>query len=147
MRPFLVQLYFVWPCCCCCSTPKSCPTLCNPMDCSTPGFTILHYLLEFAQTHVHWVGDAIKPSHPLLSPSPPALNLSQHQGVFQWVDSSDQRIGASASASVLPQFESISYLVLSLNYMAAVPSHSDFGAQQNKICHCFYFFLHLFDKW
>ena len=147
MRPFLVQLYFVWPCCCCCSAPKSCPTLCDPMDCSTPGFTILHYLLEFAQTHVHWVGDAIKPSHPLLSPSPPALNLSQHQGVFQWVDSSDQRIGASASASVLSQFESISYLVLSLNYMAAVPSHSDFGAQQNKICHCFYFFLHLFDKW
>ena len=147
MRLFLVQLYFVWPWCCCCSAPKSCPTLCDPMDCSTPGFTTLHYLLEFAQTHVHLVGDAIKPSHPLLFPSPPALNLSQHQGVFQWVDSGDQRIGASASASVLPQFESISYLVLSLNYMAAVPSHSDFGAQQNKICHCFYFFLHLFDKW
>ena len=53
------------------------------MDCSTPGFLILHYLLEFAQTHVHCVDDAIQPSHPLLPPSPPALNLSQHQGLFQ----------------------------------------------------------------
>ena len=64
--------------------------LCNPMNYSTPGFPVLHYLLEFAQTHVHWVGDAIQPSHPLLSPSPPALNLSQHQGIFQWVGSSHQ---------------------------------------------------------
>ena len=54
------------------------------MDCSTPGFPVLHYLPKFAQTHVHWVGDAIQPSHPLLPPSP-ALNLSQHQGLFQWV--------------------------------------------------------------
>ena len=53
------------------------------MDCSTPGFSVLHYLLEFAQTHVHWVDDAIQPSHPLSSPSPLALNLSQHQGLFQ----------------------------------------------------------------
>ena len=71
------------------------------MDCSTPGFPVLHYLLKFSQTHVHWVSDAILPSHPLLSPSPPALNFSQHQGLFQWVGSS-QSIGASASASVLP---------------------------------------------
>ena len=61
-----------------------------PMDCSTPGFPVLHYLLEFAQTHVHWVTDAIQPSHPLLPPSPPALHLSQHQGLFQWVSSSHQ---------------------------------------------------------
>ena len=60
------------------------------MDCSTPGFPVLHYLPEFAQTHVHWVGDAIQPSHPLLSPSPSALNLSQHQGLFPWVGSSHQ---------------------------------------------------------
>ena len=60
------------------------------MDCSTPGFPVLHYLPELAQTHVHWVGDAIQPSHPLLSPSPSALNLSQHQGLFQWVSSSHQ---------------------------------------------------------
>ena len=57
------------------------------MDCSTPGLPILHCLLELAQTHAHWVGDAIQPSHPLLSPSPPAFNLSQHQGLFQWVSS------------------------------------------------------------
>ena len=60
------------------------------MDCSTPGFPVLHYLPEFAQTHVHWVGDAIKLSHPLFSPSPPTLNLFQHQGLFQWVSSSHQ---------------------------------------------------------
>ena len=60
--------------------------LCDPMDCSAPGFPVLHHPPELAQTHVHWVGDATQPSHPLLSPSPPALNLSQHQGLFQWVE-------------------------------------------------------------
>ena len=60
------------------SVPKSCLTLCNLIDCSTPGFPVLHHLPELAQTHIHWVGDAIQPSHPLLPPSPPALNLSQH---------------------------------------------------------------------
>ena len=64
---------------CFCSVPKSCLTFCNPMDCSTPGFPVLHYLLDFTQTRVHRVSDAIQPSHPLSSPSPPALNLSQHQ--------------------------------------------------------------------
>ena len=62
---------------------KSCPTLCNPMNCSTPGLPVHQQLPEFAQTHVHPVGDAIQPSHPLSSPSPPALNLSQHQGLFK----------------------------------------------------------------
>ena len=61
----------------CCSIAKSCPTLCNSMDCSTPGFPVLHYLLEFAQTPVHWVGDAIQPSRPLSPTSPPAFYLSQ----------------------------------------------------------------------
>ena len=61
----------------------SCPTLCDSMDCSTPGFPVLHYLPELTQTHVHRVGDAIQPSHPLSSPSPPASSLSQHQGLFQ----------------------------------------------------------------
>ena len=70
-------------CCCSCSLTKSCLTLCNPMDCSTLGFPVLHHLPEFVQTHVHWVGDAIQPSHPLSLPSP-ALSLSQHQGFFQW---------------------------------------------------------------
>ena len=73
---------------CCCSVTHLCLTLCCPMDCSTPVFPILHHLLEFAQTHVHWV-DPIQPSHPLLSPSPPAFNLSQHQGLF-WVSSLHQ---------------------------------------------------------
>ena len=68
----------------------SCVQLCDPMDCSTPGFPVHHHLLEFTQTHVHWVGDAIQPSHPLLSPSPPAFSLAQHQGLFQWVSSSRQ---------------------------------------------------------
>ena len=70
---------------CCCSVAQSCPTPCGPVDCSTPGFPVLYCLLELAQTHVHWVGDAIQPSHPLPSSSP-AVNLSQHQGLFQWVD-------------------------------------------------------------
>ena len=85
------------------SVTQSCPTLCDPMDCSTPGFPVYHQLPELTQTHVHRVGDAIQPSYLLSSPSPPAFNLSQHQDLFQWVSSSHQlqSIGASASASVL----------------------------------------------
>ena len=64
---------------CCCSVTKPSPTLYSPMDCSRPGFPVLHYLLKFAQTPVHCVDDAIKLSHPLSTPSLPALNLSQHQ--------------------------------------------------------------------
>ena len=74
---------------CCCSVSWSLPTLCDPMGCSMPAFPVLHYLPELAQTHVHWVGDAVQ-SRPLSSPSPPAFNLSQHQGLFQWVSSSHQ---------------------------------------------------------
>ena len=66
------------------------PTLCDPMDCSTPGFLVRHQLPELTQTHVHRVGDAIQPSHPLSSPSPPTFNLSQHQGLFQSGSSSHQ---------------------------------------------------------
>ena len=76
--------------CCCCSVTWSCPTLCNPMDCSTPGVPVLHHLPELAQTHVYWISDAIQPSHPLSSLSPPALNLSQDQGLFHWVASLHQ---------------------------------------------------------
>ena len=72
---------------CCCSVANSCLTPCDPMNYCTPGFPVLHYLPQFAQTHVHWISDTIQPSHPLLPPSPPALNLSQHQGLFQWVGS------------------------------------------------------------
>ena len=72
---------------CCCSVTKSCPTPCYSMDCSMPGFFVLHYFPEFAQTHVCWVNDSIQPSHSLLPYFPPALNLSQHQDLFQWVSS------------------------------------------------------------
>ena len=65
------------------SVPQSCPTHCEPMDGSTPGFPVHHQLPELAQTHIHQVGDVIQPSHPLLSPSPPTFNLSHHQGIFQ----------------------------------------------------------------
>ena len=75
---------------CCCSVRQSCQTLCHPMDCSIPGFPVLHHLPELAQTHVLWVSDDIQPCHPLLSPSPPAFNLSQHQGLLQRVGSSHQ---------------------------------------------------------
>ena len=69
------------------SVTQLCLTLCNPTDCSTPGFPVHYQLSELAQTHINRVSDAIQPSHPLSSPSPPAFNLSQHQGLFQWVRS------------------------------------------------------------
>ena len=72
------------------SVSQLCPTLFDLMDCSTPGFPVLHHLLEFAQTHVHWVDDVIQPSHPLSLPPPAALNLSQHQGLYPWVGSLHQ---------------------------------------------------------
>ena len=72
------------------SLAQSCPTLCDPMDCSMLGVPVCHQLPEFTQSHVHWVGDAIQPSHPLSSSSPPAFNLSQHQGLFKWDSSSHQ---------------------------------------------------------
>ena len=90
------------------SVAQSRLTLCDPMDGSMPGFPVLHYLPEFAHTHVHWVGYTIQPSHPLSPPSPPALKLSQHQGLFQWISSfpvswlftlGGQNIGASACIS------------------------------------------------
>ena len=83
----LISVVVMTHLCCCSSVTKSCSILCDRMDCSMTGFPVLHYLPEFSQTHVHWVSDAIQPSHPLSSPSPPALNLSQHQGPFQWVES------------------------------------------------------------
>ena len=72
------------------SVSQSCPTLCDPMNRSTPGLPVHHQLPESTQTNVHWVGDAIQPSRPLSSPSPPALNLSKHQGLFKWVNSSHE---------------------------------------------------------
>ena len=72
------------------SVAQSCPTLCDPMNRSTPGLPVHHHLPGFTQTHVRWVCDAIQPSHPLLSPSPPAPNPSHHQSLFQWVNSSHE---------------------------------------------------------
>ena len=72
------------------SATQLCLTLCNPMDCSTLGFPVHYQLPELTQTHVHQVGDAIQPSHPRSSPSPPAFNISQHRGLFQWVNSFHQ---------------------------------------------------------
>ena len=91
--------------CCCCHSLVS--TLCNPMDCSMPGFPVLHYLPEFTQTHVHWVDDTIQPFHLPSSPSSPALNLTQHQfSLVNWLFSSGgQNIRALTSASVRPSNE------------------------------------------
>ena len=90
--PFLFQFaVFISGCCyCCCSVAQSCPTLCDPTDCSAPDFPVLHHLPELAQTHIHGVSDAIQPSCPLLPPSLTALNLLQHQDVFQLVRASHQ---------------------------------------------------------
>ena len=91
---------------CCCSVTQSCLTLCDPIGCSTPGLLVPHHLPKSAQVHVHCIGDVILPSHPLMPFSPSTLNLSQHQGLFQWVNCSHQMtkmLGASASTlSVLP---------------------------------------------
>ena len=87
------------------SVIQLCPTLCDLMNHSRPGLPVHHQLPEFTQTHVCWVGDAIQPSHPLLSPTPPAFNFSKHQGFFsisQFFASGGQSIGVSASISVLP---------------------------------------------
>ena len=98
---FILFFFFFY----CCSVTQSSPTLCKPLDCSTPSLPVLHHFPEFTQTHVHSVGDAPQPSHPLSSPSPPAFNLSQHQGLFQWVSSSHEVakvLEVSAPPSVLP---------------------------------------------
>ena len=87
------------------SFAQLCLTLCNPMNYSMPGLPVHHQFLEFTQTHVHRVSDAIQPSHTLLSPSPPAPNPSQHQSLFQWLNSSHEvaTTGVSALASFLPK--------------------------------------------
>ena len=88
--PPLVRISASQNLCCWHSVAQSCPTLCNPVDCSTPGFPDFQHLPELSQTHARRVGDAIPPSPPVSSPSPPAFNLSQHQGLFQWVSCSNQ---------------------------------------------------------
>ena len=137
------------------SVAQSCLTLCNFMDHSTPGLLIHHQLPELAQTYVHWVGDAIQPSQPLSSPSPPFFNLSQHQGLFQWVSSLNPVAKCSYSISPsnehsglisfrmewfdllavqgtlksllpIPQFKSINSLALSFLYDPTLTSIRDY---------------------
>ena len=103
------------------SVAQWCLVPCDPMDCSMPGLPFHHQLLEFTQTHVHWVGDAIQPSHPLSSPPPPSFNLSQHQGLFKW-DSSSHQV-----AKVL-EFQL---------------QHQSFQWTHNKCCHTLYIFVQL----
>ena len=127
--------------------------LCDPRDCSTPGLPVHHQFPEFTQTHIHWVGDAIQPSHPLSSPSPPAFRLFQHQGLFQWVSYSHQEakvlefqlqhqsfqwtprtglVGSPCSprdsqeSSPTPQFKSINSSVLSSLYSPTLTSIRDY---------------------
>ena len=138
------------------SVAQSWMTLCDPMNSSTPGLPVHHQLRELTQIHVHWVGDTIQPSHPLSSPSPPAFNLSQYQGLFQWVSSSHQvarvmefqhqsfqwifrtdflqdgLVGSPCSprdsqeSSPTPQFKNISSSALSFLYSPTLKSISDY---------------------
>ena len=96
------------------SVTQSCLTLCDPMNRSMPGLPVYHQLPEFTQIHAHWVGDAIQPSHPLSSPSPPAPNPSQHQGLFQWVSSSHE----VATSSNIANLSSVSMSLLFLDYIS-----------------------------
>ena len=89
LQIFSLSLWLVFSSSLLFSVAQSCLTLCDPVDCSKPGFPVLHHLPELVQTHVHRVGDAIQPSHPLSSP-PPAFNFPQHQGLFQWISSLHQ---------------------------------------------------------
>ena len=113
---FLVMRNFKIYSLCCCSVAQSCPTLFNPMDWSMLGFPVLHHLPEPAQTHVHWVSDAIQASHPLWSLSPPALNISQHQGLFQWVGSSHQ-VAALALVYSLSNFQICNAVLLTVTIL------------------------------
>ena len=97
------------------SVTQSCLTLCNPMNRSTPGLRVHHQLPEFTQTHVHWVGDAIQPSHLLSSPSPPAPNPSQHQGLFQWVNSSHE-VATVLEFQLLSSSQICLFLYIRLNH-------------------------------
>ena len=126
------------------SVAQSCPTLGDPMNRSTPGLPVHHHLPESTQTHVHQVSDAIQPSHPLLSPSPPTPNPSQHQSLFQWVNSSHEVAKVSALASFLPKksqgwsSEWIGWISLQSKGLSRVFSnttvqkHQFFGAQSSS---------------
>ena len=119
------------------SVAQSCPTLCDPMNRSTPGLLVHHQLPEFTQTHVHWVGDAIQPSHPLLSPSPPAPNPSQHQSILQRVNTSQEVAKVlNFSFSMIPSKEHPRLISFRMDWLdllvfsnTTVQKHQFFGAQ------------------
>ena len=115
------------------SVTQSCPTLCDPMDSSTPGLPVHHQLPECTQTHDHRVGDAIQPSHPLLSPSPPAFNLSQHQDLFQCVSSSHQV--AKVFELQLQSFQIATFFIKKKKLLRKI--------NNKKIANSFLFFLSL----
>ena len=138
---------------CFCSVTKSCPTLCDSMDCSAPGSSVLHYLSKFVQIHIHWVGDVIQPSYPLLPLSPPALNLFQHQGLssevtlcIRWPKywSFSFSINPSNGCSGLISF-SIDwlYLLAVLEILKSLLQHHNSKAS-TYMWYCIYFFLILF---
>ena len=106
------------------SVAQSCPTLCDPMDCSTPAFPVHHQLLELTQAHVHRVGDDIQQSHPPSSPSPPAFNLSQHQSLFKWVSSSHQVAKVlEGSFSISPSNEYPRLILLRIDWFDLLAVH------------------------
>ena len=129
------------------SVAQSCPTLCNPMNCSTPGLPVHHQLPEFTQTHVHRVHDAIQPSLPRLSPSPPAPNPSPQQSFFQWVNSSMRWPKYwSFSFSIIPSKEIPGLISFRMDWLISLQSkelsrifsnttvqkHQFFGAQPSS---------------
>ena len=107
------------------SVAQSCLTLCDPMDCSMPGFSVHHQLLELAQTRVHRVSDAIQPYCSLLSSFPPAFNLSQHQGLFQWVSSSHEVAKVLEFQLQHQSFQWMLLLLLLLSHFQSCPTLCD----------------------
>ena len=124
--------------CSCCSVTQSCLTFCDYIDCSMPGFPVLHSLPELAQTHVHWVSDAIHLSQPLSFPSPPAFSLSQHQGLFQGVSSFNRR----------PEYWSFSFSIRTSNeYSGLISFRIDwFDLAVQGTLKFFFFFFFFFTK-
>ena len=147
LRWFRMVFYQKEVTCHCCSVAKSCLTLCNLMDYSTPGFPVLHCLLEFAQTHGHWISDAIQPPHPLLPPSRLALNLSQHQGLFQWAGSLHQVAKYwSFSFSISPSNEYSGLISFTINFFDLFAVHRTLKSLQHhnlkaSVLRCLAFFM------
>ena len=131
---------------CCCSVTQSCPAFCNLMDCSMPGFPVLHHLLELAWTHVHRVGDAIQHSHPVI-PFSSCLQSFPASGAFlmsQLFASGGQSTGASASASVFPMIQDwfpLDWLVWSLCSQGTLKSLLKYHSSKTSILRCLAFFL------